>query len=148
MVIRMFGAVLAITAVLLAVIIPTIYPVFDTGMPGPGLMPLAALAFIGVGAAGMALRHRTPARLPLRQSIWQIGGALCLLAAGAVYATAMPVIGFVPATAAFILLTCLTCGGRNPVILVLLTVLVPLLLYYGFSGLFNLPLPEASFTQE
>lgn len=145
---RVFGAVLTIAAVLVGAIIPTVYAAFDGGVPGPALMPLAALAFIALGGAGMAWAAAPETSLPWRQNLRQIGGALGLLAAGVTYAAAMPILGFVLATAAFILLTCLVFGGRHPVILIVLTILVPLALQYGFAGIFNMPLPEASFLQE
>ena len=145
---RMFGAVLMIAAILFAAIIPGKYAAFEHGVPGPALMPLAALAFIALGGAGMALKSASAGVLPWRQNLRQIGGAFALLAFGAAYAAAMPILGFIPATAVFILLTCLVFGGRRPAILIALAALVPLALHYGFTGIFNLPLPEASFLQE
>lgn len=145
---RIFGAVLMIAAVLFAAIILRNYEAYEHGVPGPALMPLAALVFIALGGAGMALKGPSAGVLPWRQNLRQIGGALALLAFGATYAAAMPILGFVAATAIFVLLTCLAFGGRRPLILIALAALVPLALHYGFTGIFNLPLPEASFLQE
>ena len=145
---RIFGAVLMIAAVLRGAIIPGGYAAYEHGVPGPALMPLVALVFIALGGAGMALKAPSAGVVPWRQNLRQIGGALALLAFGATYAAAMPILGFVPATATFILLTSLAFGGRRPVILIALAALVPLALHSGFTGIFNLPLPEASFLQE
>lgn len=145
---RIFGAVLSIAAVLAGAIIPRVHAAFDGGIPGPALMPLVALAVIALGGAGMAWAAAPETSLPIRENLRQVGGALGLLAAGVTYAAAMPILGFVLATAVFILMTCLVFGGRHPVILIVLTILVPLALHYGFAGIFNLPLPEASFLQE
>ena len=119
---RIFGATLAITAILLTLIISKSYPIFENDVPGAAPMPVTALAFIILSSAGMVLADTARIVLPLGQILWRSSRALGLLAPGAVYAVAMPMVGFVPATGAFILLTCLAFGGRSPVFLILLTV--------------------------
>lgn len=113
--------------------------------PGPAFFPRIIASLIGLLGAvlivdsvrsGEARSHRID-----RQGVVRIGGATLLLVS---YFAAMPYLGFLIDTAAFLLAFMWFSGVRSPVAALAIAVGVPLVLHYVFVSFLHVPLPKGS----
>ena len=140
-------SVLLIGILLVFVLIPT-------GVDEPGGVEFAALApsyyprFVGIAmmVLGLAIAVRSIYR-PVADDLFEIPEsvlvykAVCAIAI--MFATALFVssVGFVLVGAAALLALMLLAGERSPVILAVAAIGLPLLLYFFFTKLANIPIP-------
>ncbi len=119
------------------------------GVSGRTLPYIVGATLLGLGAllAGASWqRMRTASRagsvLPTRAALLRVSiyaGAIAL------YALGISTLGYVVSTAPALLFAMLFSGARKRITLLLVTLIVPPLMYLGFHVLMKIPLPEAMF---
>ncbi|MDR7521767.1 MAG: tripartite tricarboxylate transporter TctB family protein [Armatimonadota bacterium] len=133
-------AVAALSAIWLSQEIPSRHV---RGDPGPRALPIGAAAVVLVGAAAaLADDARRP---PARRAAEPLGNSLPVAAATAAYLVLMPAMGFVPATALFVIGTSLRLDRprRYPLLAHLLVGAgAAAVLWLGFGRLLDVALPQ------
>lgn len=115
----------------------------------PAALPrLCATAFMLLGILQIARSvhersQTTPDNKKPRFNLETVRNLAVLAAALIAYAIAMPLVGYVPATVAFLLLLISYGGERRLTLLILCSVGVPISIYLLFGRLMSIPLPDA-----
>lgn len=140
-------SILLIGILLVGVLIPF-------GVDEPGSVEFAALApsyyprFVGIAMIllGLAITVRSIYR-PVADELFEIPEsvlvykAVCAIAIMFATALFVPTAGFVLVGSAALLALMLLAGERNPVIIAIAVIGLPLLLYFFFTKLANIPIP-------
>ncbi|MGI9424941.1 MAG: tripartite tricarboxylate transporter TctB family protein [Hyphomicrobiaceae bacterium] len=144
------GLVLAVVAGVYAFLIDGIPDRTLPNTPGPSFMPwliacalgILSLALVAQGVIGLL---GTSAGVQGQTDISVDSKAVLLLALLAIYVVAIPYAGFLYASVVFFVGAMVLFGARNPVVIIVSSIAIPLCLQYLFRHLFSIVLPSGSF---
>lgn len=99
------------------------------------IMILALVQFVKRVVSGTEVRHEVQVGMVVRVSF--------VIGFFAAYVLLLPLFGFLAGSFLFLLVLLRYSGESNPAVLVGVSIGLPLVLFYVFSGFFNIPLPES-----